>query len=303
MSDFWVIQPQNFDRVHIHAASAAGRACRTSVVGLDACTGFREKNDFGKSVVEGLCLTFYTKGRLHLRAGRHQIDVTQGDIVAWNPCDPGEFACSDYVEALSVAFPQAMVQRRLGSVEDICGRKLDATDPRWQTLRDTLVNVPGILNHAPPGAAAAMVESMLELSFHCMVAPTWGYQSAYNDRLFQRINAFLDAQLGPNDATVKTVTQEFGIGPRQVHHIFAARGTTLRRFILEKRLHAVSDALRSHSFTGVSITELADRFGFFDSAHLSRAFKTAYGMSPREYRQHNLPRQPLASLMVELRNC
>lgn len=287
MNDFWAIQPQNFDRIHILAESAVGKPCRTSVVGLDACTGSRGQDEAGKVADEGLCLTFYTKGRLQLRTNRCQIEVRQGDIVAWNPCVPGDFACSDYVEAFSVAFSRAMVQRRLGSVEDICGRKLDATDPRWKTLRDTLANVPGILSHAAPGAARAMVESMLELSFHCMVAPTWGYQSAYSDRLFQRINSYLESQLGLEDTTVEAVAREFSMSTRQVHQVFAVRGITLRRFILEKRLQAVGEALRSRSFAGVSITELAARYGFFDSAHLSRSFKATYGMPPREYRQQS----------------
>lgn len=288
MSDCWVIPPQRLDRIHLHAASAPGAHCRTAVVGMDACTGFRGADEIDKVAGDGLYLTLYRKGGLQLRTSRRRIDVTEGDIVAWSPREPGDFACSGYVEGLTVAFPRGMVSRRLGSVEDICGRKIDSTDPRWSTLRDTLANIPGILRHAPPRAAEAMVESMLELSFHCMVAPEWGYRSAYSDRLFLRIDEYLDAQLGLGEVTAEAVAREFGIGSRQLHRIFAAQGMTLRRFMAEKRLRVVREALGSRSFSGVSITELANRFGFFDAAHLSRSFKASYGMTPREYRQHQL---------------
>lgn len=33
------------------------------------------------------------------------------------------------------------------------------------------------------------------------------------------------------------------------------------------------------------IGNVAHRFGFSDAPHLSRAFRTRYGMTPREYRQ------------------
>lgn len=67
------------------------------------------------------------------------------------------------------------------------------------------------------------------------------------------------------------------LSPSRVRHLFMAEtGTTLRRFRRWIRLEA---ALRS-LVDGQSLTTAAYAAGFADSAHLSRAFREMFGLTP-----------------------
>ena len=53
-------------------------------------------------------------------------------------------------------------------------------------------------------------------------------------------------------------------------------------YLLKVRLEAARALLCGRD---LNIQEIADRTGFFDASHLSRAFKARYGCSPMEYRK------------------
>ena len=58
-------------------------------------------------------------------------------------------------------------------------------------------------------------------------------------------------------------------------------GQTPQRYITHKRLEAAKRLLEQ---TELSITEITESVGFYDSAHFSRSFKQIYDMSPLHYR-------------------
>ena len=70
---------------------------------------------------------------------------------------------------------------------------------------------------------------------------------------------------------------------RYLHLLFSRFGTTVSRWILERRLERCR---RELVVTGPhkNITEVAFKWGFNDAAHFSRVFKKRYGVPPREYR-------------------
>lgn len=68
---------------------------------------------------------------------------------------------------------------------------------------------------------------------------------------------------------------------RQVHRVFADLGITCRRYISRRRLERVrADLATSH----LPVATIGLRWGFADPAHLSRAFKREFGISPSSLR-------------------
>jgi AraC family transcriptional regulator, positive regulator of tynA and feaB len=81
------------------------------------------------------------------------------------------------------------------------------------------------------------------------------------------------------------VSAAMRLSTRQLHRLFEANGTSIRRWILSQRLSECGRALKDPTLQGVSIAEICYRWGFSDTAHFSRAFRRAYGAAPRDYRE------------------
>ncbi|MGA5142374.1 helix-turn-helix transcriptional regulator [Streptomyces azureus] len=71
---------------------------------------------------------------------------------------------------------------------------------------------------------------------------------------------------------------------RHLHRLFEKQGTTVSRWIQHNRLEACRRELGRPGRNVPTVTSVAHRFGFTSSTHFSRTFRTAYGMSPREWR-------------------
>lgn len=83
-----------------------------------------------------------------------------------------------------------------------------------------------------------------------------------------------DINLGPS-----TIAAAHGISVRTLHQLFSSTGTTVGRWIRDRRLKACYRAL-SHGGSSETVTDVAFRWGFNDAAHFSRCFKRAFGVTP-----------------------
>lgn len=75
------------------------------------------------------------------------------------------------------------------------------------------------------------------------------------------------------------VANELGVSVRTLARSFARHGTTFDRSLWNCRLDAAYELLLSQR-RGVSITEVALRYGFSDSSHFTRRFRARYGVTP-----------------------
>ncbi|MEZ4440068.1 MAG: AraC family transcriptional regulator [Polyangiaceae bacterium] len=79
------------------------------------------------------------------------------------------------------------------------------------------------------------------------------------------------------NAPVERIAEIVGLSVSRLQHAFKEHvGTTMRTYRLWKRFVAVAAVMRG----GGSLTEAAHHVGFFDSAHLSRAFRRCFGVTP-----------------------
>jgi AraC-like DNA-binding protein len=78
-----------------------------------------------------------------------------------------------------------------------------------------------------------------------------------------------------------------GLSVRHVHRLFHESGDTVAAAIRRGRLDRCRADLEDPSQRARSVTEIALRWGFNDSAHFSRAFKARFGLSPRAARKRN----------------
>ncbi|SCL31112.1 AraC-type DNA-binding protein [Micromonospora pallida] len=106
-----------------------------------------------------------------------------------------------------------------------------------------------------------------------------------------QVRAFIDRHLGDPMLTPQTVADAHHVSLRSLHRLFAEEPDTVAQLIRRRRLERCRRDLADPRLRNRPVQAIGWRWGFTDKAHFSRAFRAAYGMSPRSYRAaHELAR-------------
>ena len=145
-------------------------------------------------------------------------------------------------------------------------------------------------------AVAQTLAELLPTFVRQLLAPTpeaggTATQAAILHRLCQTIERKLDDP----DLTPARVAAIEGISERYLQKLFEGSGSSFTHYLRERRLQRTSAELSNPDEAHHSISEIAYRNGFSDSAHFSRAFRHRFGLSPREFRQQEIERTTVAA--------
>ncbi|EKX60226.1 transcriptional regulator, AraC family [Streptomyces ipomoeae 91-03] len=115
-------------------------------------------------------------------------------------------------------------------------------------------------------------------------------RALWQKSLLMQLKESIDRQLRVSDLRPATLAAEHHISTRQVHRVFSQTGETLMQYVKRRRLEGFASDLRDPELAHLKISEIASNWGMPDAAMLSKQFRVAYQMSPREYRKlHSLP--------------
>lgn len=104
-----------------------------------------------------------------------------------------------------------------------------------------------------------------------------------------RVRQTIETLLADPDLSLRRVADEEGVSPRYLQSLFKAQGESFTTYIRNRRLERCRAELQSPACGQQSISQICFRWGFNGSAHFSRAFRNAYGTSPREFRRTSSP--------------
>jgi len=101
-----------------------------------------------------------------------------------------------------------------------------------------------------------------------------------------RANAYISGHLRDARLNVDRVARAVGLSSGYLQEIYrAVTGTAVAEYIRDQRLANCRRDLADPSQMDCSITSIAFRWGFAESSSFSRAFRRAFDISPRRYRQ------------------
>ncbi|QLH25809.1 helix-turn-helix domain-containing protein [Streptomyces sp. Rer75] len=108
-----------------------------------------------------------------------------------------------------------------------------------------------------------------------------------------RVHAFINKHLADSGLSPETIARHHGISVRYLHKLFQEHGTTVGRWIRQRRLEECRKELARGGRSSRTVAAVAQHWGFISPAHFSRVFRAAYGMSPREWQA--LWREPVGA--------
>ncbi|WP_328841937.1 helix-turn-helix domain-containing protein [Streptomyces europaeiscabiei] len=99
-----------------------------------------------------------------------------------------------------------------------------------------------------------------------------------------RIDAFIQQHLADPDLTPAAIAAAHQISVRYLHRLYQGQETTIADGIRRSRLEHIHRDLADPRLSARSISAIAACWGFPEPTHFSRAFKTLYGITPRDHR-------------------
>ena len=164
----------------------------------------------------------------------------------------------------------------LDGVEGLMGKHILLTDMEGE--RDGFIRMANIFTSAE-GHYRAQISAMLKLILLKLI------ETADENALPARMVEELDNYIRENVADEISNTEIgaiFGYHPFYVSRVLKERkGMTLRQYIIAYRL---KQAKRLLELTDKSTAEISEECGFTDASYFAKTFKTAFGMTPKEYR-------------------
>lgn len=104
------------------------------------------------------------------------------------------------------------------------------------------------------------------------------------EALRDRIKTYIHRNLRDPDLSIDQIAAALRCSKRNLHKAFSNDGATISDTIWRLRLEHCRRDLASPACAWKSITEIAYSWGFSSATHFSKAFKEAYGTSPKLYR-------------------
>jgi acetamidase/formamidase/AraC-like DNA-binding protein len=145
---------------------------------------------------------------------------------------------------------------------------------------------------------AAIAQSLADLLPTFVAPSTEAGGTATQAAILHRLCQTIERKLDDPDLTPARVAETEGISERYMQKLFEGSGSSFTHYLRERRLQRTSAELSNPAEAHHSISEIAYRNGFNDSAHFSRAFRHRFGLSPREFRQQEIERSAVSSAAV-----
>ena len=216
--------------------------------------------------------------------GRQAV-LRPGDFAVYETDRPFHWALHGGWQLLVFTWPRASV-----AVTDTASQQLTARALAGDVglgaivgrlLRD-LVAAPPALSPTGSTRLADEVAELVTTVAGESVRPTG--PSAASDDLLRRIDAHIVERLADARLSAATIAAAHFISTRHLHRLFAQRGGTVGQRIQRLRLERCRRDLLDRDSGDRSVASIARRWGFADAPSFSRAFRSAYGLSPSECR-------------------
>jgi acetamidase/formamidase/AraC-like DNA-binding protein len=167
-----------------------------------------------------------------------------------------------------------------GGLGDVFARMLETTARNIETLNDV----------EWAAIAQGLVDLLLTLAHGLSAPASDSGNTATQAAILHRICQTIERRLDDPDLAPARVAQAEGISERYLQKLFEGVDDNFTHYVRERRLQRAWADLCNPAESHRSISEIAYRYGFGDSAHFSRAFRHRFGLPPREFRQQEAER-------------
>ncbi|MCL3994729.1 helix-turn-helix domain-containing protein [Streptomyces lavenduligriseus] len=217
-----------------------------------------------------------------------QDEVSAGALVLWDAERPPVIESSGQAGMRACLVPRRTLAGGNSHLKQVAATVIDGDSPVAALVEPHLVALAETASGYSERVASWLAWSFTDLVATLVTERFAGdgagrpYGSGYSRTA--DIYAYVDQHLGDPELGPARIAAAHNMSLRALHKLFEGEGITVHRLIQRRRLQECAKALARGDNPGMTIAGVARRWGFVNSAHFSRAFRAAYGMTPSEWR-------------------
>ncbi|WP_333586686.1 helix-turn-helix domain-containing protein [Phenylobacterium sp.] len=234
-------------------------------------------------------LAVLLEGKARLSDAEQDIAVAPGDIVFGSTGQAAALRLLSRFRLLFITAPRVALDHRLLAPGAVRIGHLPAGEGVNHVFSGLLRATAEALDDLTADQLRPVELALTEFLVACLAqaggaAASGGAEGARMAQM-RRVRQTIEVLLAEPDLTLRRVADEDGVSPRYLQKLFASQGQSFTGYVRARRLERCRADLASPACAQLSISEICFRWGFNGSAHFSRAFRDAYGVSPRAYRR------------------
>jgi AraC-like DNA-binding protein len=234
----------------------------------------------GEQALVGVLMNLSGRLRCRYASGR-EIALGPGDLLVWDSELAHSFDVVEPHRELYLLLPRERAPHGLVTAAARAGSAIPAGAGAGlaaiaaEQLRATTRE----LDHLSDAALAIACQTFFD-TLDCALTPAGGPASrSARASLLVKVRHYIEDNLDDPGLCASSIAAAQGISLRTLHMAFAGTGSTVGRWVRDRRLKACYRELSRAGGTD-TVTDVAFRWGFNDAAHFSRTFKLAFGVTP-----------------------
>lgn len=280
--------PWSLSRHTGHSFSARLRVLDTAALKLvtctcDPCAGLRSPDRIraGDDGYYGVLMV--RSGRERVRQGNIVTEMDAGSTLIWDAGAQIEFEVLSPLEKCTFFVSKDALTRH-GSAGGLPVGQLDSRRGFGALLHSRASALEALIDDFTSDDLERVGESLAQDLINATQGMNRPSFMVPRRELVLRVRRIIDAALCDPDLSPRVIARRVGVSTRYLHLLFQDQPETIGAYILRLRLDAVRADLSDPNLAQATITQIGFARGFSSSAHLSRAFRDRFGLSPRDYR-------------------
>jgi AraC-like DNA-binding protein len=227
------------------------------------------------------------RGRAFLDQDGREVALGPGDFTVYETGRPFRWAFADDWAATVFTLPRASLAMADAESRLLTARRLSGQTGSSAVVSRFICDLAAHAESEPWRQSRRVVADIIDLVIALVTDQLEVSETARSSRqraLLLQIKAYIGEHLTDPGLTPAGIAAAHHVSVRYVHRLFEGEPLSVAALIRQERLARCARSLLDPRLAHQSVTALAAAAGFADLTGFGRAFKTAYGMTPTQYR-------------------